>query len=69
MKLDIPNNWSHDFKISKSGKFITLIVNVDFNLQGQLGHRAKRFTINGLFNCYSFKDRKIEQKFFCCWNR
>ncbi|GCQ31565.1 hypothetical protein BvCmsHHP006_02048 [Escherichia coli] len=58
--LDIPNNWHHDFDISRCGKFITLKLKIP-NIAEKVGHRAKRITINAMFDCFQFQDRTIQQ--------
>ena len=58
--LDIPNNWHHDFDISRCGKFITLKLKIP-NIAEKVGHRAKRITINAMFDCLQFQDRTIQQ--------
>ncbi|CAM6709809.1 hypothetical protein EGS82_05655 [Escherichia coli] len=60
MKLDIPDEWSHDFDISKCGKFITLKLSIP-DVSEMVGHRARKIVIRGMFDCYQFKDSKVQQ--------
>ncbi|GEM_PF-5491262 len=60
MQLVIPPEWNHDFDISRCGKFITLKLFIP-NVSVMLGHRAKRITIRAMFDCFQFKDRKIQR--------
>lgn len=59
MKLVIPPEWSHDFDISKCGKFITLKLFVPM-LSERVGHKAKRVTIRAMFDCFQFDDRQTQ---------
>lgn len=60
MKLNVPDSWRYDFDISRCGKFITLKLFIP-NVSVMLGHRAKRITIRAMFDCFQFKDRKIQR--------
>lgn len=60
MKLTIPPAWRHDFEISSCGKFITLKLSIP-NLPELVGHKAKRVTLEAMFDCFQFGDRKIQQ--------
>lgn len=59
--LDIPKGWKHDFIISRCGKFITLKLMIP-NISEKAGHKAKRITINAMFDCFQFHDRNIQQR-------
>lgn len=58
--LDIPKEWTHDFDISKCGKFITLKLKIP-NISVKEVHRAKRITINAMFDCFQFQELKLRQ--------
>lgn len=59
MKLTIPNEWSHDFIISRCGKFITMKLFIPC-LTERVGHRAKRITVRAMFDYFQFEDRDTQ---------